>query len=1020
MEPLDDGEWESLGEQPSTIGPADRPLQSAAESTMNTDRNHMIEETSASDECQNEVSTAIMLAAGPHRTATLTNDNESRILAVSQRLESKRQLKDKLMKHPLHLLWSRFLRYLVNEIWDLDARIRLALILILLGLVTKVLLLSTAFLWYPRLFVVPALILVPFFYLNPSYVPVKLERAFHALQNPLKLADALGDFDPSALRKVVCLCLFIPTLLEVRTIQFLSQIRVEASWGFIYHLTISGLIAAVMGAAYIKLDKSPRECTHIGLVCLYGSALFVVTIIQFDIWKIPVLVAPFFVATGILLLHSVDDSYEWCSQAIHNALRMSLRDALASVSESISQDEMLQLAMLRWLVDYWGSTQQQSAESTAGPSTATPAPRTSNASRRNMSLVAVPPERQLTWNELLPMLTVTSEQIRTEVDILQNGRAGSESIHEPGDQRSESLVVHESSNQHQQYTSSMPASSSSSPSPGSVSDFQTMLASMDLDAHAKPAVMAYKKAVESFPPSREMAVLLSVARRCPALLALLWELIFAQSGSFVSTVALLPFIAFELFRCKNWSESCKRAANKPEINTGGLGFGAEALFLENVDPMVILLSTDKLSLHRPPTLLGVWMNVVSSVAALEMGLIAARCVQTTTAAIDFAQNIMSLAEFGYQVASHGWMHGAGVIAKELIIQRARAAREPNMHETKYTSAAIRAVENSRKVTKNLQILMEEENASHFLPPVFGFVSVAVGRGWLWGREENVPVSTHTQSTVVIEELDSSNTEATDVSNNILDARDDSTIIPPRIQSTVLHEEMVISASKSPESSNGRAVEGICALDQKLVSEIMDLIAAASSRQLIDQVEKNDLCERLSKLKSEGLSERGWLEATKRTLEGLILIDERAGMLAMDNNCMGGESTEETRNPHGDACVPSLSDDQAALESERCTNGRTEEMYEPINNSHESGLMSQVVDIDSESVIPPVPSTGFQQGFSGESQASGDNIWMQLGGGLAVVGAVVGMAAVAMQSNNNSDGRRSRERHRRDEHFQPSQ
>jgi hypothetical protein len=1033
MEPLDDEDWESLAEPPSSSSGimilSSPSTASAAVSTTETS----LPTEGANDDAQETTTSLVLESVARLRRTALPEltDNQSRILAVSETIERRRQIKHKLMHHPIHLLWSRFLGYLLREIWDVDLRIRLALAMILLGVITKCVLLSTAVLWYPRVFIIPALILVPFFYLNPSYVPVTLERAVHTLQNPSKLADALSDFDPSALRRMVCASLFIPTLLEVRTIQFLSQIQIEATWGVIYHLVVAGLITAAMVAAYKRFRKSPRECIHIGLICLYGSALFVVTTIQFDIWKIPLLMAPFFLATGILLLHSVDDNYEWCTRAIHNSLRLSLRDALASVSESISQDEMLQLAMLRWLVDYWGTT--QAAARTTRP-TSEAAPQGTEASAqpvatpvgREATLVPVPPERELTWGELLPMLTMTSEQIRTEVTVLQRSSSDSPSVEMPVDQVNGSQVIVDSSGQ-QRYSSAR--HSSSSPSLGSVTDFQTMLASMDLDTHAKPAVMAYKKAVESFPPSREIAILLSVARRCPALLALLWELLFARSGSLLSTVTLLPFIAFELFRCKSWGESCKRAACRPRTSSPIAGDGA--LFLENVDPMVILLSGDKLLLHRPPTLLGVWMNVVSSVAALEMGLTAARCVQTTTAAIDFAQNIMSLAEFGYKVASRGWVHGAVVLAKEVYIHQTRI--NTSSHETKYTNAAIRAVENSRRVSQNLQVLSEGMNAGDLLPPLLSFVSFASGRGWLWGRDENATAFSGPQSTVVIEELDSTNSEEPDESN-----QHQEDIAGEEIENIVggKNEEQLFSQQAlddikgaDDEKVETSEEERLPMIDESHFSEVMDLIAAASSRHLIDQQEKNDLCERLVSHKSDSNAEKEWLEATKRTLEGLILIDERAEDVAMNHSSPSSiETTEEDKIRAGNHDPSSVA---ASPLNANFDNECSDEMFVPIIRSHQSRLEPVVLGTPEEGSGSTLSdeamhrvlrqceeATGIQQ--AEEAQSGGDNIWVQIGGGLAVVGAVVGMAAIALQTNSSSDDRRNRERHRRNDDLQPSQ
>jgi hypothetical protein len=531
---------------------------------------------------------------------------------------------------------------------------------------------------------------------------------------------------------------------------------------------------------------------------------------------------------------------------------------------------------------------------------------------------------------------------------------------------------------------------------------------MDLDDRAKPAVMAYKQAVQSFPPSRETAILLSVARRCPALLALLWELVVSRAGTFSSAVILLPFVVVELIRCKRWSESCKRAAtygNSEEVGTN------EALFLEKVDPVVILLSGDQLSLHRPPTLLGVWMNVVSSVSALEMGLTAARCVQTTAVAIDFAQNIMSLAEFGFEVASRGWIHGASLLAKELVIHHTRLySNASGGPRTKYTNAALKVVANSQKMSRNVQELMEDENSRHVLNPVVGFLSVAVGRGWLWGKD---PVPVMPPSSVVIEELDPDSEEASDVFGQSLRSR------------------------LEPEVKDTRVV-------MPDVSEIMDLIAATSSRNLISQHEKNNLCERLLDMQAgNSAPDLSWIEATKRTLEGLILIDDRAedSVVTVLTTETSGAVTKKVGDsgvdkPEGEIILSDLISESRHVERpndvvqtqreqiEHLPTGSTDTMpsdevrkddesaeYEPLSPDDALAIKS------SELVGHDVGATMNMQQQTWSDQASGDNIWVQIGGGLAVVGAVVGVAALALQ--NNGDGSRRRQS-RRDNQTQPSQ
>jgi len=75
--------------------------------------------------------------------------------------------------------------------------------------------------------------------------------------------------------------------------------------------------------------------------------------------------------------------------------------------------------------------------------------------------------------------------------------------------------------------------------------------------------------------------------------------------------------------------------------------------------------------------------------------------------------------------------------------------------TKYTSAALNAVSNSRKISQNFQIIMDaEDHVQQMFAPVLGVLAILVGRGWMWGREEGSTSIRPPQSTVQIEELES--------------------------------------------------------------------------------------------------------------------------------------------------------------------------------------------------------------------------------------------------------------------------
>lgn len=488
-------------------------------------------------------------------------------------------------------------------------------------------------------------------------------------------------------------------------------------------------------------------------------------------------------------------------------------------SQSVQQDEMLQLAMLRWIVDYWSN------EATSPPSEASATDqsrRPSQTSAPPTDRPAAPQQRQeVRWSELLPMLTMTTEQMSTEVQSLQaRHESYSSTVLASGATSSGPSTA---------LSSTAPrTSTSSSVNVDSVQGLYAMLKSMNLDERAKPAVMEYKRLVQSLPPSRSVVILFAVARRCPALLTILSLIFLGLSGGMSTVLILLPFTVFELLRVKEWKDSCERTVPIDEQKD-------EAPLLEQVDPMVMLLSGDRLSLRRPPVLLSVWLNVCSSVSALETGLTAARCVQTTVVAVDFAGNLMSLAQFGVEVSQRGWLHGLGVVLKEVVMLHA-GADSTHANDTKYSNAAIKTVQNTRTMSRNLSVLMKEEG--HVVNHLFGVLSGVVGKGWLWGRDEGKQVR---RSTVEIEQLDDFETEDTDEMptrpRRVGGSSDHPSSPGPsdrqlRVFEGTLTDHLDAEVDLPAPSERGVEVESNVLDD---VPELMNLVAECAERGLIDEV-----------------------------------------------------------------------------------------------------------------------------------------------------------------------------------------
>ena len=657
---------------------------------------------------------------------TLPPHRES-LEATRKRMDTTIRLKQGLVDHPLNQGWRLFAKHFATEIWQLDVHLRLGTILVVIGSILQMFTWALSFRWYhPRTIILLLVFALSFVYLAPRDVEKQILALFRLLSTPNNESDEADYVDPTLMRNLFLALLMIPTLLEVRSFGFLSKVMAES--GLAHNISVGFLLAAFLTYRLKKQKSTPRECIQHGIHILYGFALLV-SILRVDLGRLPALMGPFFLATGTLLLSYREDGMNWRSRTVRHALRLTLRDILANVSETVAEDEMLQLAMLRWIVDYWS---YQPPETRAPvPNRATndteshPTPTVSSLPVRT-SQPQPAPYHELQWEELRPMLDMTTDQMIEEVPT-----------HTPDDAGRQSESRPPSTN-----------SSTQTEDNGSLHNLKSMLAALDVDGRAKPAVMAYKQAVAAFPPSRRQALWFSVVRRCPAMLMLLYRYLIASDLALASTVTLLPFAIMEAFRVLHWAEACQTAlkggsqdSEMEQLPAGG-SIAPSISIPSGMDPMCILLSGDFYTPSRPPSLLQVWANICSSVTALEMGLTAARCAQTTAVVADFAGNIISLAQFGVEVSQHGWVHGLTVMVQELFHLHVTQSTGQN---TKYASAAINAIRNGNIVAHNVRALTQE-NGGNPVIEVLGVLSAIVGRGWLWGKENNQ------ESTVTIEEI----------------------------------------------------------------------------------------------------------------------------------------------------------------------------------------------------------------------------------------------------------------------------
>jgi hypothetical protein len=1034
-----------------------------------------------------------------------------RIQKIKRRLETRASLKQSLVDHPMQLFGSHFFVHFARELWQLDVQIRAALVLIFTGATIKLCLLCTWYLFYPRWILALALLVIPWCCLHPDMLRDMFESFLAAYSSPVLAADAISRFlEPAQLRNLATALLFVPTILEMRTLHFLSHIQVQQQqdsyyWS-LYNCTIAGIILAVMSYLCRVQHCAPRECTQKGLLVLYLSALLQTVVHCNNVLHMMLLLGPFLAATGVLILSNLpDDDMEWFANAVRNALRLTLQDVLASVSVQVQQDEMLQLAMLRWIVDYWSheendnSNSNDSSHPTPAPtrsrSDETPndglgrivrraatSPPPSNESTRSSSSNSLVraragPHHEIQWNELWSMLEMTTQQMAAEVDTLQHVNVADASERRPtqseppSTQQSTSRQRSDDSTRSTGSTraSATPAmgsgarSSSASAAPSnydSVQGLRSMLSSMDIDEHAKPAVLAYKRGIVAFPPSRNTTVLLSVARRCPALLTVLVQIVFCLSGSLTCTAILFPFILFEMLRIQAWSDACQRSSSNMQANdlsTTSKDETTTTTYIGNLDPMTILLSGDDYSTRNPPTLLVVWRNMCDSASALEVGLTAARCVQTTVVAVDFASNIMSLAQFGFDVSRQGWGYGLAVVLQEMLVLHTNSNSTPgsrNRHpDAKYTNAARDALTNSQRVSRNVRVLMYEEDVGRVLAPIVTFMHILLGQGWLWAAagQERIP-SPSTKSTVEITELEESDnllaqpdtptadevyTGNSSIRSIVLEDADACNLepAPPVAHSLSETEREALSPHQpsitvEPEELTGKETE--CLSD---LSVIMELIAACDERDLLSEADKNRFLENLATVGGEKGPSVEWLEGSTRTLQGLLDIHSDDTVTSIEEPC----HQEDSRPPIEDAVSTEQQQQDreipktCVLEAHQHFDRHVEDDdvdFEPLDSGDD--IARRVGGPQRTGSLPPENSATPRDSKTGGHTASAEaglresddspkshrsddedeNIWLKVGSGIAVLGAVVGGVALAMgQQGNDQSSSQARRQNR---------
>jgi len=571
------------------------------------------------------------------------------------------------------------------------------------------------------------------------------------------------------------------------------------------------------------MKLSSMKCNRYGRLMLQSLA-FLYSVRN---WRNLHLGGPFFFLLGGYLLTSVCedengheiDEMEWANRVIRLCLRLTLRDVLSDLGDNVAEDEMLQLAMLRWIVDYWayrkislsgkdsssGSTSTSSTKSTgratapSGPTISTPTnmkksdvqQKTANKDDKSEAPEKTPPLSvatshgrdfspvDLNWEDLSQMLSTTTGLMENEVNMNSNDSA---------------IPTTTPFGTH---------TSTQTTSDGSIDNLRSLLSSIDVDNRAKHAIKAYKLAIQSFPPSNQICEILSIIKKCPASIAAVLLQSYGGEQLLLESFLLIPSIYVEVTRLLTWRKSIIQLECYPTINSGN-----DSNPPSDVYGMTILLTTHTDSPHctlpnRPPTLLQVWLNILNSVTVFEQGLQGVKCAQTSIVAKDFCNNVVSLAGLGVQVYNKGLVYGIGVIAQDLLSNEIHMRDEDgliNLKKGRYVKDALGVVNNGSFVLKNMNEILEEND--RLLGPIIEASLGAFGKGWLWGKTSNEE-----------EELDEHTNEKTTTKDKNEDGHI-SVILQSAIQETIelnktikdgeeedLHNQSLRSNDKESNSTN---------------------------------------------------------------------------------------------------------------------------------------------------------------------------------------------------------------------------
>jgi len=181
------------------------------------------------------------------------------VQTLQRRVEMRRHLQQQLVHHPIQMLWSHFLWHIMQEFWNLDIQIRVALLFLLVGVLCKILVLSTWYLWYPKTILLTIVMISSWIYLNADNIPQRIQAFFEAVMDlPNRIPEYLDKLDPKQARKLCIVLLFLPTFLQMRTISFLADVNATGG-GFEWNLLVTSIMTAGVSISFTQFRKKLLE-----------------------------------------------------------------------------------------------------------------------------------------------------------------------------------------------------------------------------------------------------------------------------------------------------------------------------------------------------------------------------------------------------------------------------------------------------------------------------------------------------------------------------------------------------------------------------------------------------------------------------------------------------------------------------------------------------------------------------------------------------------------------------------------